>query len=524
MEQTITTSKVKLVESMINFRGKPISYDNYLISKNILNTKARRIVYKAGRQVGKSFTLGSDILAEAMAKAHQNILYVAPSIPQTKAFSTDKIGMRIQESKTFKEIFIDKSCTQNVFEKSFKNQSRIRFKAMSQLESIRGITAEIVEFDEVQDMEVEGIQIIEEVMTAQEDPVSKYFGTAKHMDAFIEVMWKTSNQIHPILICPAAKCKKHQIPWLENIKPDCLRCRYCNEPMSVREPYIYLKAFKPDVEGTAGYWIPQIVLPLHVENPTKWADLYYKFITLPPERFLNEVMGISTGSGVAPITKEDLRACCEPSVPMSLLTPENPNISHIYAGIDWGLNKSFTVIHIGGWDRYFNRFTHWFFNKYISPDPAKIPVMLADICNHFGVQTIVADRGSGYHANGVLQEHARGRVVEIQYVNSRQWLYRDERANCWNMSRTKSLINTFKAIKARKMHWTQWSAPNGMGFMDIAPQYLAEYAEVSEDRWGNEQIMFQHSPDNPDDALQADNIMLNWCLHAEGAKPYLVGV
>jgi hypothetical protein len=110
------------------------------MSKMILDCESKTIFVIGGRQISKSFTWGMDTLARCAVKPYHYILYIAPTLDQTRTFSNEKIRARIMESPKFRKWYIDKNSIQNVSEKDFKNGSHLYLKAATQGDTIRGIS------------------------------------------------------------------------------------------------------------------------------------------------------------------------------------------------------------------------------------------------------------------------------------------------------------------------------------------------------------------------------------------------
>lgn len=514
MSKQLTGTKSEIVEKIVKLKGKPVSFRDYPISKAVLDCDADIILLIAGRQVAKSFTNGCDILGDVTTLSWLDQLYVAPTVQQTKAFSTTKISTRIRESDFISKWFIDQHCTQNVFEKSFTTECRIHFRAATQLESIRGLEASKTRLDEVQDFTWDEMIIIEAVLDGQPKWNKYYSGTAKTLNNPIEVLRSKSNQIVPILICP--DCKRPNIPSTKNIQPTGLFCRYCSKPpnpklgrLSVRPPYFRLESIANKDSKIVSFWIPQVVLPLHAENPDKWSDLYRKFCEYPPEKFSNECMGISAGTSFALITKDHLMRCCK-DYTGTAFHMSNDRESwmnfELFGGLDWAITQqtSFTVMSIGGINPATNRLTFVHISKILDPHPDAQIEGVIKLCKKYNISELAADWGSGYDRNEALRKALapKIKVRQVQYVNQKTDFEWDAAAGLFKANRTKTLSRFFLALKAGAVHFPEWDS-----FKFFAPHYLAEYLEETQDKNGNTLIKYDHDPGNPDDALHSGNYL-----------------
>jgi hypothetical protein len=335
-----------------------------------------------------------------------------------------------------------------------------------------------------------------------------YAGTAKGLSNLSTVLWNKSSKISPILQCP--DCRRYNIPYLDNIYEDFLRCKYCKGRLSVRHPYITFKALgKLDAKIT-GFWIPQLSLPLHVENPDKWSELWRKYNEYPREQFLNEVLGVPAGNGIFMITEQDLATACQPGFQMwdefkNIKGMVGPQLC-LYAGVDWAVTneegKSFTVLTIGGFNAKTNRFTVVYIKKYMEPDPLEVINHIAQTCIKFQVRKIIGDWGVGHVANPLLAKRSGIKVFPLMYAGDKTLINWDAKKKFYQASRTRTLLDLFKQIKHRRIHFFRWEE-----FQYFKSHFLAEFAEYKKDRFGNESLRFDHPPDEPDDCLHSLNIM-----------------
>lgn len=504
----VKTRRSEIAETKLKFEGKFISYEKYKFSKQIIDTRAKGVVFKCGRQTAKSMTLATVTLTSLVSSPYRKFLYVAPTTLQMSVFSNDKIEARIKESQDFKNLFIDKECTRNVKEKSFTNDSRIYFRAATQLESIRGLSVHVNLFDEIQDIPLDNLGIIRETMSGQEEVGNSWYaGTPKSIHNGIESMWQESSQIIPILKCPVGH---HNVPSIEMIHDDALRCSKCKEKIDLTDSYLR-RMGNVDAEN-AGFWIPQIALPIHVNNPQKWWELVRKKELLPRDQFLNEVMGLSAGEGIYLLQEKHLVAATKNPFEFPMWTsyqnqyaPGIPaGINELWAGVDWGhtARRSFTVIMIGGYDNITHKFTVVFAKKLLSSGALETINEISHWIRHFGVSHVIPDYGGGWGANEVLQTQVECPVIPCIYAGERiRWGY-DKSGVKYQAARSRTLIDVFNQIRNGRVHFFQWSQ-----FRDMAKMFLAEFQETSEDNRGNVYTKFDHADNQPDDALHAFNLL-----------------
>ena len=95
-DNIIECTKSDFAEHTIILRGKPLSYIDHLIQKEVMNSEAREILYYGGRQIGKSSFLSIDMITDSVLTDWLSTLYIAPSILQVKEFSDQKLKMTIE--------------------------------------------------------------------------------------------------------------------------------------------------------------------------------------------------------------------------------------------------------------------------------------------------------------------------------------------------------------------------------------------------------------------------------------------
>lgn len=501
LSNSIYVKPHRYIEEFLYYEGKPVSFDEWPHSREIIDLEGRSILIMGGRQIAKSISLGWLMFVE-IPKAYNIILYIAPSVPQSRVFSNDRIKARINESPLFKSVFTRKDLLANVSEKEFSTNTKIYFRAASQLDNIRGISGKKLVFDEIQDISRDVIVIVKEVAASKEDVRELYAGTAKSLNNYSTTLWESSSKICPVIQCK--ECKHHNVPYLQNISAKGLICESCKALMYIESDNLKFIALGDTTAETIGFWVPQIALPLHVNKPAMWDRLYTKFKTYNQVQFLNEVLGLPAGSGLQTFTEDDLRKCCQPSFKMLKDFTELPRgITKLYAGLDWGIRNddkgSYTVLIIGGMDYMTGRFTVVYFKKYMETDHNWILKDIIRTCKLFGISAYIPDYGAGHQQNSILRTTDIP-VYPVQYTNENKRITSD--ANKYHVSKTITLTDLSSQIKYGRIHFPEWEA-----FQEIAPHFLAEYAELRKDRFGNERYFYDHNDGCPDDALQATNIL-----------------
>ncbi len=208
--------------------------------------------------------------------------------------------------------------------------------------------------DEVQDMNWDFLDIIHETMSGSEEwGLIQYAGTPKSLDNTIERLWRESSQAEWLMQCRRGGCNHWNIPSIEHdlvamigpahddVGPNCpgIVCGKCRKPIDPATGRWY--HFNKELRWQqAGYHVPQIIMPMHYANKVKWRTLTDKLVTMPPNKFFNEVCGESYDSGSKLVTITELKAaCCLPwaNVPDEAKASLRP-YKHRVIAVDWGGN------------------------------------------------------------------------------------------------------------------------------------------------------------------------------------------
>jgi len=490
--QIIITNKQTIAESMFKLKGESFSLDEHPPFADIYNVSAKYTVICSGRQVGKSVTARNFQTAECLGSHHWESIAVLPSLMQMRRYSQN-IG-KIIASPDVKNWWVDNNCRKNVTDRSFVNGSVMYFGATSQLESLRGLSANRILEDEVQDMVSDDLAIVEESLSGQKPDMQFILrtGTAKTKGNVLEETFRRSSQCEWIVICPSGH---HNLPAIENIQLKGFCCKRCKAVCDVRAGY--WRAMAGLDQEWIGFRIPQIIMPGHTEYEEKWAKICWKLHNADNITFLNEVMGQAAGSGISILDEDHLKACCEPEFePYDYFMPGRDDFLAIYATVDWGLTarRSFTVLAIWGLTRD-DRLQAIYIHKFTNPDLFQqideIALKIRDFCvTHVGV-----DWGAGLLQSELLKAKIKMPVHMFMYVSEQHELtHWDPNSRLWKVNRTKAMSETFTKMRTLKYWFPHWSF-----FKLFADMILCIREEPIEDRNNNDKFKYDHSDDSPDD-------------------------
>lgn len=470
----------------------PFSFGNRRYLRPIYDTTSPRVLLKCGRQVEKSTYLGNRLLALTCIQPNLTALYVSPTNQQTKTFSNDRIREPLETSPRLK-VWTNPSLSQNVFQKKFINRSQIVLRyAFLNADRVRGIPADLVCIDEIQDILTDNIPVIEECISHSSFKFKLYAGTPKSLDNTIEGLWieeSTQNEwVVPCDSCGGGDFRHWNILGEENIGKKGLVCSKCGKPLNVLHDDCQWASLNPNPRvpyPMDGYRIPQIMVPW-----LQWNDILNKQMTYSRAKFHNEVLGLSYDSGTRPLTRKDVEDNCVPTV-----TLDGPGIKRslqgsigkqVFMGIDWGTGEqTFTLVTIGYYVGH--KFTIVYARRFEGPEsePTIQIQKIEELVRIWRVSMIGTDYGGGFDRNDALiRIYGVQKVFKYQYSTISQGKVKwDNGLMRFLVNRTEVMSDIFNAIKRKDVFgfpcWADWEQPFASDMLNI-------FSEYSEQRRCNE--------------------------------------
>jgi hypothetical protein len=341
------TSMAPMLPMLLKLKGKPYSLHNHFTMIPAFDLRIpKNFILKAARQVSKSTVLAALKCLRSASIPFFSSLYISPRFEQTRRFSNNYVKPFLVDSYIGRTL-IDKSKEQSVMQRNFTNGSMQHFSfAFLDAERVRGISAEEVSYDEVQDIDASFIPIIDEVMSASDYAARLFAGTPKTMDNTLQLLWEDSSMAEWVTKCPAcnhqniASVDHDLLNMIQRPGPSCSKCGGLINPATGT----YVHRFPDKSAEFPGLHIPQPVMPMHyLPNPMtgdrdKWRALCNDKENMAKATFLNEKLGESCDVRVSLLTKSIL-------INQSTLTHRNTleeakALADKYIdrtlGIDWG--------------------------------------------------------------------------------------------------------------------------------------------------------------------------------------------
>lgn len=487
------------------------SFDGRRHMKRVYDTPARRILLFCGRQVEKSTLLGNRMLTYCCMVPAFKALYVSPSATQTKTFSVDRVKEPLETSEILRS-FTTTALQQNVFEKQFVNRAKITLRyAFLNADRTRGIPAWLLLLDELQDILGDNIPVIEQCTAHAPEQWKSfiYAGTPKGLDNVIEFYRSGTSKGRPMStmgewVVPCDRCgssagagRYWNILGEKNIQRRGLSCEKCGELINPMHADAQWAA--QQVEGIfESYRIPQLMVPWR-----SWDEIMLDYGRYDRARFFNEVLGISYDSGLRPLTRQQVKDCCNPDISMhpehlekyKPLSAGNP----VFAGIDWGTGENtYTVVSLGTYvnSKFRIFYIHRFTGEDVDP-PAQLE-KLDELLSYFNVRVIGTDYGGGFDRNDhLVRKFGPKRVHKYQYLpRGKKKIFWNPAYRRWQITRTEVMSDIFNAIKRHQIElprWAEFEDPYANDCLNIFAQYNRTLR----------MLQYDHRPDRPDDAFHS---------------------
>lgn len=551
-KQRVFPSLEPLLPLVLNLNGKPYTLENhYPFSPLFRCLTPKNQVWCTGRQVSKSTSLAAHGVVVANSIPFFKTLFVTPLYEQIRRFSNNYVRPFIDHSPV-KSLWSGTSTENSVLQRSFKNNSMMLFSfALLDADRVRGVSADRVCIDEVQDMDPDHIPIIQETMSYSRWGTMYFTGTPKTFDNLIYGLYKRSSQAEWFIPCQS--CRHWNIPALEHdldamigswnphisAKYPGTVCAKCQKPVNPRDGR-WVHRHPERRWQFAGYHVPQIILPLHFADAEKWSTILLKregFGNMTQAQFYNEVMGESVDTGQKLVSETDLRAACvlkwenkkEPE--KACLANLNRYKQRILA-IDWGgggeAGVSFTVLAVLGFAPDGHIDVLWGKRLLIGGDHLQEAVECMKWCNKFRCEFVAHDyTGAGTVRETVMVQAGFNldRVMAMRLVRSASqdlMVFKPptpiNHRQHYSLDKTRSLLYTCQAIKLKQLRFFQydWSSQDSPG---LVSDFLSLVENKTESRLGGDIYTITRNTLLSDDFAQAVNLGAAALWHVNSAWP-----
>lgn len=551
-KQNAFPSLAPLLPLVLNLNGKPYSIKDHFPFSPLFRTLApKNQVWCTGRQVSKSTSLAAQGVVLANSVPFFKTLFVTPLYEQIRRFSNNYVRPFIDQSP-IKSQWCGTSTENSVLQRSFKNNSMMLFSfALLDADRVRGVSADRVCIDEVQDMDPDHIPIIQETMSYSRYATGSFTGTPKTLDNVIFGLYKRSSQAEWFIKCPHCSywnitSRDHDLdamigPYNIHIseKYPGTVCAKCQKPINPR--YGRWVHRSPERRWQfAGYHVPQIILPLHFSDPEKWSTLLLKregFGNMTQAQFYNEVMGESIDTGQKLISETELKSAClldweNAKTPDPKCLENLDHYKHRILAVDWGgggeAGVSFTVLAVMGFRPDGSMDVLWAKRLLIGGDHLAEAVECMKWSQLFKCDFVAHDyTGAGTVRETVMVQAGFNldRVMAMRLVRSAAQdllVYKpptpiNHRAH-YSLDKTRSLLYTCQAIKLKQIRFFHydWTSQDSPGLIS---DFLALVENKADSRSGSDIYTITRNTLLTDDFAQAVNLGAAALWHINDAWP-----
>lgn len=304
-----------------------------------------------------STNVASSSLVRSAVIPHLKTLFITPQDEQIRRFSTNYVGEFLKTSPV-RELFLTSGVGGSVRQKDFKNGSKMIFSfAQHDATRVRGVSADQIFYDEIQDIDRCVLPIIDQCMSHSNWKITMLTGTPLTNDNLSQHVWEMSDQCewfircthcteggHPTWNIPSVDYHLYRMlgPYRDDIseKSPGLVCHKCEKPIHPKNGK-WVPRYRDRSGVFDGYHVPQVILPLHYADKNNWGEILdrregYKNTT--PAQFHNEILGESYDRATKLVTETDLKRVSRE------IGPNNPESKDRIAdrciywvmGIDWG--------------------------------------------------------------------------------------------------------------------------------------------------------------------------------------------
>lgn len=438
----------EISKALLTLKGKPLNLDDYKPFEIIYDVTPNEMTLMAGRQIGKSVSLGAAIVANSLVRPHFSTLFSSPLSQQTSRFSTAYLDPFLS-SPLIRKHFVDASSRKNVFSKSFTNGSAVTLgyaETEQDADRIRGVFADALYLDEFQDTSIECAPILAETLGASDFAFRRYTGTAKTETNSLTQKFKQSNMMEWAVRCTG--CGKYTLPLDFDIcykiltnNPEGPGCFYCGRLLDMKTGKWV--AARPSEKDHLGFHLPQVIFPARTK-PKKWKELVHKSKTYSIPKLANEVFGCPSGLAGRPLSLKEVMACCNANKTEwdTGFPTDSRNIVATVLGVDWsvsGGSGSYTVISVLGYD--WNGKAYLLYAQRLNGiDILEQVARVEQLYDQFKCSMLGSDRGVGVLQGQIMKNHLGDTKVNmINYVAAKSVLRWDKEGQFFAADRTMNM-------------------------------------------------------------------------------------
>lgn len=482
---------VPLLPLLLNLDNKPYSLEHHFQFEPMFRCRRpSKVVMKTARQVAKTTWLASDGVVQSNCIPNFKTLYITPLFEQIRRLSTDRVRKFIDQSPV-RHLCTDSSTENSVLRKTFTNGSVMHFSfAGLDADRTRGLSADRISFDEVQDIDKNHIPVIVECMSHSPWKLIQMTGTPKTPENTIEGQWLMSSQAEWVIPCRVCRkdnfcCQSLDLekiigphwspaegaPFIGTVCAN-PKCRRIINPADG----FWVHKYPERRWRFAGYHLSQPIMHIHYSNPKAWSDLLAKREgqgNYTPTKYFNEVLGETCGTGSQLVSLKELQEASQlpwkndPRDPTNAIRQSTQYAMRMLA-IDWGGGGeeeiSLTTIAVLGWLPTGEIHVIWGCRLMTPHDHLGEAARVMELFRKFRCHFIAHDySGAGSIRETFLIQNRSDlaqRIMPMSYIGPcKQGIVTRKPATAihprtyFQVDKTRSLLSTCSAIRTKKIRF-----------------------------------------------------------------------
>ena len=558
-----------MIPLLFRYNGKPVTLtDHYPFEICFYHNRPRRVIYRCGRQVGKSFQNALQLILRSILIPNWNSLYVTPMFEQVRRFSTQYVSALIDESPA-KRLMNLKGASKQVLQRTLGNRSTLYFTyALRDANRARGINANEVWYDEVQLMSSDVFPVLQQVMGGSRyGEYEAFAGTPLSFQNNIERLFRKSTMSEWMIRC--RHCSYDNVasyerdlmkmigPVHDGIHPGgidaqgkhhkrmsglvCARCSPHNarpenlKPLFPEDGHWFHK--HPERRNSfVGIHVPQPICPWHAYSHDRWVKLNNRVAVGSDMEIFNEILGEPCDSGFKPISEKDLKAAACLGHPNTLdaALKASKLYPRLAMGIDWGgggmsgVSRTKAAIVgltvTGKSDVLFGVDLNFCHNAFAETQALMLLAM------KFGVEMIAHDVGGGVGSTReALMYQTRtlnATIVPMSYIGPMsQSLMRfnaptvEGQTGTWTVDKARSLTYLCQAIKQGHVRFFDYDYVNDDN-KGLLNDFAALISEIQHNAKTSDILLIDREEGSSDDFAHAVNfgLLALWSQHSAFPK------
>ena len=530
-------SLLPLATVALHLNGKPYSLKDYYYFHPLFDLQLpQKTTYMCCRQSGKSQNAAASAITRCVTKSNLNLIIVNPLFEMAKRFSTMRIQPLLHESPLYNTLFnASVGASDAIMQKRMTNNSMIYLTyAWLNLIRTRGLSGDILYYDEYQNLNYEFEPVINRILDESDIRLLFYFGTPLSSDNLLADSFMNSSSASEIAIrcsCGKWNIAHSEFDLLGMIKPQGPSCadKKCGKLLDLRKAVI-IDRYPEKRNVHRGVHISRIVSIKTASDKRRWAELMRDITTLPKGTVYNEILGEPFDVGRKPITRAELEAACTLEVldnSLEKLIELVGSYQVLAMGVDWsggGADRiSRTAVafvglkHTGVMDCLYGRI--------VPPmDPMQECHMLAKLFEKSHAQIFAHDAAvAGAVRHSILQSMGiASRVMPIVYEPNRPGKrlvqYKPPSGGrtlaYYATNKARSIATVCNLIKSKQLRFPPFPKISNclLDFLSLNEEYVVP-------RDGAEIYYIAPSANTPDDWVHAVTFACLACWHSTDTLP-----